>query len=164
LHLSEYANLHPDILSIQSYPHGPHHDCHWIESKLLGRGECNAVDASVLFANKYFSSWGCGIPLKTFLLFVAVWDFQGMIYDEILGIMSCASNSNFYSLTSCKPRSKYIPNTGINGEGFAKWDFKIPLLFTNEVVAYKILKTPKLYEEISYVVTPFIDFKNISCE
>lgn len=163
-HLFEYANSHPFILSVGSMAHGPHHDCTWIKSKLLGYGECNAVDASVVFRNKYFPGWGSGIPLKTFLLFLSIWNFSNVIYDGILTIIAASSESNFFTLCPCKSRIKYIPNAGVNGQGSWRWDQNVLMTSTNQVVSYKVIPTPEFPDALTYIVTPTMNLFNISCD
>jgi hypothetical protein len=70
----------------QACPHGPAHDCRHIADKLRGRGACGAADAGALFAGRYFPGWGAGLPRRALWALLPVWDFRGMVYDEVVYI------------------------------------------------------------------------------
>jgi hypothetical protein len=123
-HLSlweETVKPNSTTLAIGAFSHGPRHDCHYIVPKLTKSGNCTMRDMNVLLKESYFPGWGVGFGVNLFLQYYSVWvqrTTKEEIYDGTL--LRLFKGGHYHSLIPCSFRVRYLPNKGVNGEG---WHF-----------------------------------------
>lgn len=114
--------LNFDITSVSSYSHGPRHDCQYLRDKLLHTGgDCMANAADQLFTDTYFVGWGAGIPRHTFYDIMHIWHRDSsMVWDG--AILEIQMYRGGYTIVPCMPRVRYLPNIGLHGIGYERWE------------------------------------------